>query len=151
MLEKQKSQLVSGMQELYHCGEKAKAWEGPELEETNGKPVTQDILAASNLLEPKSEGSQDMETFEEDDQKIQSKLLAEGAGYVRRRGSFSSDSEHSQHGHIWSSSHHSTPVLPKPSLFMDNFSSSAAYSSPLLQSPAPQPRRQPELPAQQCS
>lgn len=148
MLEQQQSQLVSGMQELYRRLEKAKAWEGPKLEETNGSPLTHDILAALNLLEPKSEGGREMETFEEDCQKLQSKLLAEGAGYVRRRGSFSSDSEHSQHGHARSGSRHSTPVLPKPSLFKENFSFPGPNPSPLSQSPTPLASQQPQPPAQ---
>jgi len=138
MLEQQQSQLVSGMQELYRRLEKAKAWDGPKLEDTNGSPLTHDILLALNLLEAKSESGRDMETFEENCQKLQSKLLAEGAGYVRRRGSVSSDSEHSQPGHARSGSHHDTPVLPKPSLFKENFAFSGAKSSPLSQSPAPQ-------------
>lgn len=149
MLEQQQSQLVSGMQELYRRLEKAKAWNGPKLEETNGAPLTHDLLSALNLLEPKGEGGRDMETFEEDCQKLQSKLLAEGAGYVRRRGSFSSDSEQSQHGHARSGSHHSTPVLPKPSLFKENFSFPGSNPSPLSQSPAPLPAQQPQPPPQQ--
>lgn len=149
MLEQQQSQLVSGMQELYRRLEKAKAWEGSKLEETNGNPLTHDILAALNLLEPKSEGGREMETFEEDCQKLQSKLLADGSGYVRRRGSFSSDSDHSQHGHARSGSYHSTPVLPKPSLFQENFSFPGSNPSPLSQSPAPQPMAQPQPSPQQ--
>lgn len=118
----------------------ANAWSGPPLSETNGHPLTHDILAALDLLESKQDGSGEMETFEEDCAKLQSKLIAEGAGFTQRRGSFSSDSEHSQHGHARSVSH-GTPTLSKPTVFKDNFNFSAPPSPPAEQSPMPAPPR----------
>ncbi|KAK1069255.1 Fluconazole resistance protein 1 [Friedmanniomyces endolithicus] len=97
MLEQQQSQLVSGLQETYRRLKAAHAWTGPALTESNGHPLTHDILHALNLLESRVDGSGELETFEEDCQKLQSRLVADGAGYVHRRGSFSSDSDHSQH------------------------------------------------------
>ncbi|KAJ8607571.1 hypothetical protein MRB53_040202 [Persea americana] len=134
MLEQQQSQLVSGLQEMYRRLQSVDAWDGKSLSENNGHPLTHDILAALNLLESKSDGSGTPEIFEEDVQKIQSRLLAEGHGYVQRRGSISSDSDHSQHGHSHRTST-ATPVLSRPSIFRDSFAFDSNASSPMAQSP----------------
>jgi len=111
------------------------------LPELNGNPLTHDILAALGLLETKQDGSGESEPFEEDCEKLQSKLLAEGAGYVQRRGSFSSDSEHSQHSHPHSAST-DTPRISKPhQIFRDNFNFQSASASPISQSPVPRQRQ----------
>ena len=89
MLEQQQGQLVTALQEMYHRLSAAHAWSGPTLSEATGHPLTHDILASLNLLESKQDGSGELEAFEEDCQKLQTKLLANGAGYVHRRGSFS--------------------------------------------------------------
>lgn len=146
MLEQQQGQLVTGLQEMYHRLLKGESWNGPTLSEANGHPLTHDILAAMNLLESKHDGSGDMEAFEEDCQKLQSRLLADGAGYVKRRQSFSSDSDHSQCGPSRSTSQN-TPTITKPTMFKENFSFSAS-PTPLPQSPAPK-KRQSYPPAQQ--
>lgn len=146
MLEQQQSQLVSGLQEMYRRLLAGQSWSGPTLSESNGHPLTHDILAALNLLETKHDGSGDMETFEEDCQKLQSRLLSEGAGYMQRRGSFSSESEHSQQGHTRSTSH-STSANSKPPVFKENFTFSAS-PSPTIRSPVPR-QRQSHPPAQQ--
>jgi hypothetical protein len=52
MLEKQHNQLVSGLQEMYQRLRKASLWEGEPLDESSGRPLTHDILAALNFLEP---------------------------------------------------------------------------------------------------
>jgi hypothetical protein len=57
MLEKQHNQLVSGLQEMYQRLRKASLWEGEPLNESSGRPLTHDILAALNLLEPQEDGS----------------------------------------------------------------------------------------------
>ncbi|KAF2166230.1 hypothetical protein M409DRAFT_55093 [Zasmidium cellare ATCC 36951] len=150
MLEQQQQQLVSGLQEMYKRLVAANAWTGAALSETNGHPLTHDILAALDLLESKQDGSGEMETFEEDCAKLQSKLIAEGAGFTQRRGSFSSDSEHSQHGHARSVSH-GTPVLSKPAVFKDNFNFSAPPSPPADPSPMPAPRHRQSFPPAQPS
>ena len=139
MLEQQQGQLVSGLQEMYRRLLAGQSWSGPALSEANGHPLTHDILAALNLLEQKHDGSGDMEVFEEDCDNLQKKLLADGAGYMRRRGSFSSESEHSQHG-----SHRSppqtTPTTAKAPVFKENFTFSTS-PSPLAQSPLPRQRQ----------
>lgn len=150
MLEQQQTQLVSGLQEMYKRLSAANAWSGPALNESNGHPLTHDILAALDLLESKQDGTGEMETFEEDCQKLQSKLIAEGAGFTQRRGSFSSDSEHSQHGHARPASH-STPTLSKPAVFKDNFNFSAPPSPPAEPSPMPAPRQRQSFPPAQPS
>lgn len=144
MLEQQQTQLVSGLQEMYRRLQSANAWDGRRLVEANGQPLTHDILAALNLLENKHDGTAISEIFEEDVQKLQSRLLAEGHGYVQRRGSVSSESEHSQHGNFRAPA---TSVLARPT-FRDSFTFGSNTSSPLVQSPIPQ-QRQPKLSTQQ--
>jgi len=55
MLEKQHNQLVCGLQEMYQRLRKASLWEGEPLDESSGRPLTHDILAALNFLEPSEE------------------------------------------------------------------------------------------------
>lgn len=57
MLEKQHNQLVCGLQEMYQRLRKASLWEGEPLDESSGRPLTHDILAALNFLEPQEDGS----------------------------------------------------------------------------------------------
>jgi hypothetical protein len=57
MLEKQHNQLVGGLQEMYQRLRKASLWEGEPLDESSGRPLTHDILAALNLLESEEDGS----------------------------------------------------------------------------------------------
>lgn len=57
MLEKQHNQLVGGLQEMYHRLQKADLWEGEPLDEFSGRPLTHDILAALNFLDPQADGS----------------------------------------------------------------------------------------------
>ncbi|KAJ8611239.1 hypothetical protein MRB53_038083 [Persea americana] len=150
MLEQQQSQLVAGLQAMYKRLQKAQAWTGPTLQEANGYPLTHDILAALDLLELKPDGSGEVEMFEEDLQKLQGRLIADGAGFTHhRRGSISSDSEHSQFGQQaplpqQQQQHHhlpsgtgarNTPALTRPGLFKDEFRLSAP-SSPLVHSPS---------------
>ena len=139
MLEQQQGQLVSGLQEMYRRLRNGQRWPGPKLEEANGNPLTHDILAALNLLETKHDGSGEFETFEDDFQTLQSKLIAGGASFTRRRGSLSSDSDHSHQGTSKSTSL-STPATTIPQGFNEHFNFSNA-SSPLTRSPAPQQRR----------
>jgi hypothetical protein len=139
-LEQQQGQLVSGLQEMYRRMRQGEPWKGPKLSEATGHPLTHDILAALGLLEAKHDGTGDMETFEEDCERIQSKLIADGAGYVRRRGSFSSDSEHSSHGHSKSTSHSTPAMAAKQPLFDKNFNFSPS-PSPVIRSPVPRQRK----------
>lgn len=139
MLEQQQGQLVQGLQEMYHRMLATNLWEGPTLSEATGHPLTHDILAALGLLEKKHDSDETI-AFEEDCEKLQARLIAEGAVMTKRRGSVSSDSDdHSTH-HAHSSSH-STPVLTKPTLFKEPFDFGAPASSPTPRSPAPKQRK----------
>lgn len=151
MLEQQQSQLVSGLKEMYHRLQKASAWEGPALDETTGQPLTHDILSALNLLESKHDDSGDLEVFEENCDKLQSRMVSEGASFVHRRGSLSSDSDHSHHERPkTASSHHGTPAAPRLSMFKETFNIPSSSPSPLTQSPIPRskPFTQPQYVAQ---
>jgi hypothetical protein len=57
MLEMQCNQLVCCLEEMYQRLRKASLWEGKSLDEWNGHPLTHDILAALDFLEPKGEDS----------------------------------------------------------------------------------------------
>lgn len=63
MLERQQSQLVSCIQELYQRLNKAELWEESMPDRPQDRPLTHDILAALDLLEPKDDGSGDMRSF----------------------------------------------------------------------------------------
>lgn len=142
MLEQQQSQLVSGLKEMYHRLQKASAWDGPSLDETSGHPLTHDILSALDLLEPKHDDSGETEVFEENCDKLQSRMLSEGSGFSHRRGSLSSDSEHSHHERPrTASSRHETPTQSKPSIFRESFNFPSATSSPLSHSPIPRSKQ----------
>ena len=141
MLEQQQSQLVAGLQETYHRLLASDIWPGDALPETNGRPLTHDILARLNLLEQKHDGSGEHEIFEEDCQKLQQRLVSEGASLVARRGSVSSESEHgypSKHARKSSrSSFHSTPTSTHAAPVLDENFSFKTSPSPVSQSPAP--------------
>lgn len=137
MLEQQQGQLVQGLQDMYHRMQATQLWQGPTLSEATGKPLTHDILSALGLLEKKHDDSEETITFEEDCEKLQARLIAEGAALTKRRGSFSSDSDHSNHAHL---SAHSTPVLSKTLPFKEN-SGFGAPPSPPTRSPAPKQRK----------
>ena len=142
MLEQQQSQLVSGLKEMYHRLQKASAWDGPSLDETSGHPLTHDILSALDLLEPKHDDSGETEVFEENCDKLQSRMLSEGSGFSHRRGSLSSDSEHSHHERPrTASTRHETPTQPKPSIFRESFNFPSATPSPLSHSPIPRSKQ----------
>jgi hypothetical protein len=145
MLEQQQGQLVAGLQELYRRSLAGQPWSGPPLSEATGQPLTHDILSVLGVLEKTNDGSDQYEVFEEDFEKLQKRLVQNGAGYVRRRDSFSSDSDHSQHG-IAKASPKGTPPATKAPIF-DNFTLTPS-PSPLAQSPVPR-HRQSYPPAQQ--
>lgn len=143
MLEQQQTQLVAGLQEMYRRLRNGQQWTGGPLPETNGHPLTHDILAGLDLLEAKHDGSGELESFEEDCARLQSRLLAEGATLMHRRDSIGSDSDHSQgysQGHAHSISH-GTPTVTSAPLFNENFGFKTASPSPLSQSPVPQQRK----------
>lgn len=129
MLEQQQAQLVQGLQVMYHQLRTANAWKKGKLEETNGQPLTHDILAALEVLTLSDDH------FEEDTEKLQQRLVSQGSGYANRRGSVSSDSDHSQHSH----ERHASTGTPASSkhVFRESFAFTSEPSSP-----APQPKRQ---------
>ncbi|KAK5114321.1 hypothetical protein LTR62_002572 [Meristemomyces frigidus] len=133
MLEQQQSQLVAALRITYQKLGSAGAWPGPTLPEVNGYPLTHDILAALDLLESKQDGTGEPEMFEEDCDRLKSRLLAGGAGFVPRRGSLSSDSEHDR-PHL----HDSPKPLrqPKP-MFRESFAfNKSTLTTPRIRSPA---------------
>ena len=97
MLEQQQSQLVAGLQETYRRLVGANLWPGALLEEPDGHPLTHDILSVLDIIHTKP-GSPSSH-FEEDPVRLQQRLVAQGAPFIARRGSMSSDSEHSCHSH----------------------------------------------------
>ncbi|KAF1824884.1 uncharacterized protein K489DRAFT_307876, partial [Dissoconium aciculare CBS 342.82] len=141
MLEQQQSQLVSGLQELYKRLRDVEQWDGAVLTEVEGRPLTHDILASLRLLETKHDG--DIEAFEENVEKLQARLLASGAGFTRRRGSISSESEQSQHGHARSASR-DAPTASKPAR---STTTPSVFGSSSMAGPAPvQVQAQPQRP-----
>jgi hypothetical protein len=112
MLEQQQSQLVAGVRTMYHKLVEHEAWPGTPLhEQTEGHPLTHDILDRLNVLgmagdSPSASG----ETFEEDLDTLQRQLLQRGAAFATSatRGSPSTDSEP---GLAHTDSPHSTPLM----------------------------------------
>lgn len=148
LLEQQQIQLVSGLQEMYHRLQKASAWHGKPLDVSSGRPLTHDILAALKLLESKNDGSCELEAFEENCDKPQSRLVSKEAEFAHRRGAISSDSELSHHDQSRTASSHNVPVHSTPSMFTENFNFSSATSSPPTHSSI-SGARQPPQPQQQ--
>ncbi|KAI4852084.1 hypothetical protein E4T45_04843 [Aureobasidium sp. EXF-8846] len=142
MLEQQQAQLVAGLQETYRRLVDANVWPGKPLSEATGQPLTHDILARLDLLEPKDDGSGEHEHFEEDCQKLQQRLISEGASFIARRSSISSESDHGlSRKHARTSSHSSirgTPVPTAPPVFDEKFSfHHSASPTPMSHSPVP--------------
>ena len=99
ILEQQQSQLVQGLQHMYQLLRNGEQWPGePLTNQSNGSPLTHDILARLGLLQPKEDDSHEHENFEEDPVQTERRLIEAGAPRVKRRASFSSDSEH-DHDH----------------------------------------------------
>lgn len=92
MLENQQAQLVAGLQELYrrlHAGE---GWNGPALKESSrGAPLTHEILDHLGAL--KQDNHHTVESFEEDLELAQRKLLVQHSGLMQREVSFDTNSD----------------------------------------------------------
>lgn len=86
MLEKQHSQLACGLQEMYQRLRKASLWEGEPLDESSECPLTHDILAALNFLEPNEDGTN--EEFVE--QPLSSPILDESEDSIEKTSTNSS-------------------------------------------------------------
>lgn len=84
MLERQQTQLVAGIQELYSRMRKASVWNGKPLDHPGAPPLTHDILAALDLLELEDNGSDEMEPLE-DNQEAPHSDSAYGSSPQRKR------------------------------------------------------------------
>ena len=91
MLENQQTQLVSGLQELYKRMQNGQGWTGAPLKESGGVPLTHDILERLGAL--KQEGHNTSDTFEEDLNALQQRLIASGATMMQREASHDGSSE----------------------------------------------------------
>ncbi|MCJ1372964.1 hypothetical protein MMC20_004190 [Loxospora ochrophaea] len=127
MLEQQQVQLVNGLQELYKRNVMGQGWTGPLLQDFgSGRPLTHDILDHLGVL--KQDTRSDSETFEDDLDTMQQRLIAGGADLMQRRSSSDSDNEQ-YHGQIsFFDPAASNPTFPEPF-------ASAHLPTPPVQSP----------------
>lgn len=92
MLENQQAQLVAGLQELYKRTRTGQGWVGAPLKESShGTPLTHDILERLGAL--KQEGNSTNESFEEDLNALQQRLIANGATMMQREPSHDGSSD----------------------------------------------------------
>jgi hypothetical protein len=92
MLERQQSQLVTGLQELYKRVQNGQGWAGSPLNETGRAiPLTHDILERLGAL--KQGNPNENEQIGEQPNAIRQRLISSGAGYMQRSNSTDSDLE----------------------------------------------------------
>lgn len=131
MLEQQQGQIVAALQEMYRRARQKSVWDGKPLDEGNdGNPLTHDILVALNIVSPGH-----TEKFEEDTERMQANLLANGAELAPRRSSVSSVSDHSLHDRVRVPSLQKLQVQPRPVVIKQEPNVRSAASSPFVQSP----------------
>ena len=137
MLEQQQAQLVIGLQELYRRTLEGEGWPGSPLKPSaSGHPLTHDILERLGAL--KTEGSNENETFEEDLNLVQQRLLANGAGVMQRQDSSDGSSSNGD----------SSPTFATKPMFSTDFVTQFPPTPPNY-SPYPRPQRLPaQLPSQ---
>lgn len=131
MLENQQAQLVSGLQELYKRTQNGQGWTGSPLKETGGVPLTHDILERLGAL--KQDGHNTSDTFEEDLNALQQRLIANGATMMQRESSHDGSSESA-----------ASPVYdpaPQNTHFTNPFALSQFPPTPPNRSPFPQQAR----------
>lgn len=92
ILERQQDQLVAALRQSYRLLKEANAWSGPPLAETDGHPLTHDLLAALHVLEPDYEITKANTIFEEDYDKIRSSLIDQRRNSSQSYGSPEADS-----------------------------------------------------------
>jgi len=110
MLEQQQSQLVAGLREMYKMILDKKEWPGKPLsDQTEGHPLTHDILERLHVLHMTGDGHSLHESFEDDLDAIQQRLLENGASYMSQ--SRRSPSTESDPGLAHSESPVSTPMV----------------------------------------
>ncbi|MCJ1393420.1 hypothetical protein MMC18_006294 [Xylographa bjoerkii] len=115
MLEHQQTQLVSGLQELYRRVIDGQPWEGHLLNDSyNGRPLTHDILESLGVLQLEPQCKSD--NFEEDTEKMQKKLVQEGANMMQRRPSVESECDRESNPSLYDSNGpqllYSNPYIP---------------------------------------
>ncbi|KAK5072331.1 Fluconazole resistance protein 1 [Exophiala xenobiotica] len=113
MLENQQVQLVQGLRELYRRVNSGEGWVGASLRETNGLPLTHDILERLGALNLKQEGQTHSAQFEEDFLALQCRMIAAGAGYMQRSMSFDTDAEADQ-SPVFEPAVHDTSTFTNP-------------------------------------
>ena len=84
MLEQQQAQLVSALTGMYYQLRRASAWEGPSVDESDGRPSVHDILSALDLLEIDSK-SNEVQGFEEECDRRQFNMTLDHANLITRR------------------------------------------------------------------
>lgn len=141
MLEQQQMQLVAGLRELYRRLNAGESWPGAALNDaSDGQPLTHDILERLDLLHMHTENHGTTDGFEEDTEAMQRKLIESGASLVRRRGSVSSNSDHSPEHDHQSPISYDTPPSARSSQFSDAFPGHRAPPTPpTTNSPLSQP------------
>ncbi|KAI9685431.1 MAG: hypothetical protein M1822_004562 [Bathelium mastoideum] len=146
MLEQQQTQLVAGLQDMYRRLSTGEQWPGSALTDgPNGHPLTHDILARLDLLQPREDGSHQHEGFEEDCGRLQRRLLDAGAPFIKRRGSISSDSEEHEQQQLSpisnDTSYATTPTSAPPHrpTFTHPFANNSAPMTPPSSSQSPVP------------
>ncbi|WEW60403.1 Fluconazole resistance protein 1 [Emydomyces testavorans] len=127
MLEEQQAQLVTGLQQLYKRVLEGSSWPGSPLKETDGHPLTHDILERLGAL--KHDGHETEVPFEEDLTVLQQRLLANGAEVMQRRDS-SGTSSNSDYSPTFTKNIHGGP-----------FSTSNMPPTPPNYSPYPRPQQ----------
>lgn len=136
MLEQQQAQLVSALTEMYYQLRRASAWEGPSLDESDGRPAIHDILSTLDLLEMDSR-SNEVHGFEEECDKRQFKMTMDHASLITRRrhvhtNSKVAESHQGQPGTTMSGNPESVqPMLSSPT---ENFDRSDVTSTLVTQS-----------------
>lgn len=129
MLEEQQAQLVAGLQELYRRTQNGQGWLGAPLKEsTHGVPLTHDILERLGAFKS-GRSKAEPKHFEEDLSSLQQRLLANGAGFMRRSPSDSGSDSGLSHGFDQG---------PQKVPFTDTFSPGKLPPTPPTHTPFPQ-------------
>jgi hypothetical protein len=120
MLEQQQSQLVAGVRTMYHKLVEQEGWPGTPLpEQTEGHPLTHDILDRLNVLGMTGDSPATGESFEEDLETLRRQLQQQrgggGGGPFSPGNMRGSPSAESEPGLAHTDSPHSTPLMASAS------------------------------------
>jgi hypothetical protein len=119
---------------MYYQLRNASAWEGPALNESDSGPLTHDILSALDPPEIHSKLNE-VQVFEENCEKLRSRMTLDNADLARRRGYTNSKVENNNQeksGRALSGDH--TSDQPKASSCTQVFDLPSVASSPVTQS-----------------